>query len=80
MFSLFVLRYLSSRQEKLWLLNSGTEEFSFADLKRGVFESVVFCPGYLRGCAFYGNFAVVGISQPRHNKTFSGLALETSKK
>ncbi|WP_366932901.1 hypothetical protein [Nostoc sp. JL31] len=28
----------------------------------------------MRGCGFYGNFAVVGISQPRHNKTFSGLA------
>ncbi|MBN3892115.1 MAG: DUF4915 domain-containing protein [Nostoc sp. JL31] len=39
-----------------------------------MFEPVVFCPGYLRGCGFYGNFAVVGISQPRHNKTFSGLA------
>jgi uncharacterized protein (TIGR03032 family) len=28
------------------------------------------------GCAFYGNFTVVGISQPRHNKTFRGLALD----
>lgn len=63
-------------QEKLWLLNSGTGEFGFADLKRGVFEPVAFCPGYLRGCAFYGDFVVVGISQPRHNKTFSGLALD----
>ncbi|MEH1934053.1 MAG: TIGR03032 family protein [Nostoc sp.] len=63
-------------QEKLWLLNSGAGEFGFADLKRGVFEPVAFCPGYLRGCVFYDNFAVVGISQPRHNKTFSGLALD----
>lgn len=63
-------------QEKLWLLNSGTGEFGFADLKRGVFEPVAFCPGYLRGCAFHGDFAVVGISQPRHNKTFSGLPLD----
>ncbi|MEH1872476.1 TIGR03032 family protein [Nostoc sp.] len=63
-------------QEKLWLLNSGAGEFGFADLKRGVFEPVAFCPGYLRGCAFYGDFAVVGISQPRHNKTFSGLPLD----
>ncbi|MEH2265860.1 TIGR03032 family protein [Nostoc sp.] len=63
-------------QEKLWLLNSGAGEFGFADLKRGVFEPVAFCPGYLRGCVFYGDFAVVGISQPRHNKTFSGLALD----
>ncbi|MFN6534977.1 MAG: TIGR03032 family protein [Nostoc sp. EkiNYC01] len=63
-------------QDKLWLLNSGTGEFGFADIKRGVFEPVAFCPGYLRGCAFYGDFAVVGISQPRHNKTFSGLLLD----
>lgn len=63
-------------QEKLWLLNSGTGEFGFADLKRGVFEPIAFCPGYLRGCTFHGDFAVVGISQPRHNKTFSGLALD----
>ncbi|WP_445633201.1 TIGR03032 family protein [Nostoc sp. DSM 114161] len=63
-------------QNKLWLLNSGTGEFGFADIERGVFEPVTFCPGYLRGCTFYGNFAVVGISQPRHNKTFSGLLLD----
>ncbi|HYX15328.1 MAG TPA: TIGR03032 family protein, partial [Nostoc sp.] len=63
-------------QEKLWLLNSGAGEFGFVDLKRGVFEPVAFCPGYLRGCAFHGDFAVVGISQPRHNKTFSGLPLD----
>jgi uncharacterized protein (TIGR03032 family) len=30
----------------------------------------------LRGCALHGDFAVVGISQPRHNKTFSGLPLD----
>ncbi|MCF2151503.1 TIGR03032 family protein [Desmonostoc muscorum LEGE 12446] len=63
-------------QDKLWLLNSGTGEFGYADLERGVFEPVAFCPGYLRGFAFHGNFAVVGISQPRHNKTFSGLPLD----
>ncbi|MEH2071803.1 MAG: TIGR03032 family protein [Nostoc sp.] len=77
-----VLRGLSmphsprSHQDKLWMLNSGTGEFGFADIERGVFEPVAFCPGYLRGCAFHGNFAVVGISQPRHNKTFSGLLLD----
>jgi uncharacterized protein (TIGR03032 family) len=30
----------------------------------------------LRGLAFCGDFAVVGLSKPRHNKTFSGLALD----
>lgn len=63
-------------RDKLWLLNSGTGEFGYADLERGVFEPVAFCPGYQRGLAFHGDFAVVGISQPRHNKTFSGLPLD----
>ncbi|WP_214662417.1 TIGR03032 family protein [Amazonocrinis nigriterrae] len=63
-------------QEKLWILNSGTGEFGFADLERGEFQPVTFCPGYMRGCAFHGDFAIVGISQPRHNKTFSGLPLD----
>lgn len=61
---------------KLWLLNSGTGEFGYVDLKRGVFEPVTFCPGYLRGCAFHGDYAVVGLSKSRENKTFSGLALD----
>ena len=63
-------------QDKLWLLNSGRGEFGYLDLERGVFEAVAFCPGYLRGLSFCGDFAVVGISKPRHNKTFSGLALD----
>ena len=63
-------------RDKLWLLNSGTGEFGYADLEKGKFEPVAFCPGYLRGCSFHGDFAIVGISQPRHNKTFRGLPLD----
>ena len=63
-------------KDKLWLLNSGRGEFGYLDLERGVFEAVAFCPGYLRGLSFWGDFAVVGISKPRHNKTFSGLVLD----
>lgn len=62
-------------QDKLWLLNSGTGEFGYVDTQRGSFEPVAFCPGYLRGLAFSGDFAIVGLSKPRHNKTFNGLAL-----
>jgi uncharacterized protein (TIGR03032 family) len=61
---------------KLWLLNSGTGEFGYADLEAGRFEPVCFCPGYLRGLSLHGNFAMVGLSKPRHNKTFSGLPLD----
>lgn len=63
-------------QSKLWLLNSGVGDFGYVDRDRGVFEPVTFCPGYLRGLAFSGDFAVVGLSLPRHNKTFSGLPLD----
>ncbi|MCU0537175.1 MAG: TIGR03032 family protein [Hydrococcus sp. Prado102] len=63
-------------KNKLWLLNSGTGEFGYVDSMKGTFEPVTFCPGYLRGLAFWGDFAVVGLSKPRHNKTFSDLALD----
>lgn len=63
-------------QGKLWLLDSGNGNFGYVDIERGRFEPVAFCPGYARGLAFVGDFAVVGLSRPRENKTFSGLALD----
>jgi uncharacterized protein (TIGR03032 family) len=61
---------------RLWVLDSGSGHIGTVDLKRGVFEPVTFCPGYLRGLSFAGGCAVVGLSRPRHDKTFGGLALE----
>lgn len=61
---------------ELWLHNSGRGFFGRADRARGRFEPVTFCPGYLRGLAFTGNYAVVGLSRPRQDRTFSGLALD----
>ncbi len=66
-------------QGKLWLLNSGTGYFGYVDLDKGRFEPVTFCPGYLRGLAFIGDFAIVGLSKSRE-KTFSGLALDDNLK
>ncbi|MGK7900025.1 MAG: TIGR03032 family protein [Hormoscilla sp.] len=64
-------------QGKLWLHNSGTGEFGYGDLQTGRFEPVAFCPGYLRGLTFWGNYAIAGLSKPRGgDKTFSGLALD----
>ena len=63
-------------RETLWLLNSGTGELGYVDLETGKFEPVTFCPGYLRGLAFQGDFALVGVSKPRENRTFSGLPLD----
>ncbi|PXW88260.1 uncharacterized protein (TIGR03032 family) [Nitrosomonas sp. Nm84] len=66
--------------DRLWLLNSGTGEFGYVDLATGRFEPLCFCPGYMRGLSFHGHFALVGLSKPRHNKTFSGLALDANLK
>ncbi len=67
-------------RDKLWLLNSGTGHFGFIDRATGKFEEVAFCPGYLRGLSFHGDYAVVGMSKSRENKTFSGLKLDENLK
>lgn len=59
-----------------WLLNAGTGEFGWVDCERGRFEPIAFCPGFLRGLAFIGDYAVVGLSTQRENRTFQGLALD----
>jgi uncharacterized protein (TIGR03032 family) len=62
---------------KLWLLNAGTGHLGSIDLAKGRFEPLTFCPGFLRGLAFAGDYAIVGLSGPRHDKTtFGGLALD----
>ncbi len=61
---------------RLWLLESGTGWLGCADLARGRLERVAFCPGYARGLACHGDFAVIGLSRPRESRTFGGLALD----
>src|SRR5262245_27728696 len=61
---------------KLWVLNSGMGEFGTIDSASGTFTPVCFCPGYARGLAFIGRHAVIGLSRPRRNRTFEGLALQ----
>jgi uncharacterized protein (TIGR03032 family) len=63
-------------RDRLWIHNSGTGFFGWVDRTRGTFEPLTFCAGYLRGLAFTGKWAVVGLSRPRHEKTFAGLALD----
>jgi uncharacterized protein (TIGR03032 family) len=65
---------------QLYLADSGTGRFGCVNLKKGTFEEIAFCPGYIRGMTIHKNFAVVGMSRPRHNKTFSGLALDDELK
>jgi uncharacterized protein (TIGR03032 family) len=61
---------------RVWLLNSGTGMLGSVEPEGGAFEPLTFCPGYLRGLAFCGDYAVVGLSQPRQDKTFGGMALD----
>src|SRR5262249_15298111 len=61
---------------RLWLLNSGSVYLGSVAPAAGAFEPLTFCPGYLRGLALVGDYAVVGLSRPRHDKTFSGLPLD----
>lgn len=63
---------------ELWLFNSGSGELGvvkFDEQGMGSFEARVFCPGFLRGLSFSGNYAFVGLSKPRY-KRFEGLALD----
>lgn len=63
-------------RDRLWVLNSGTGELGYLRSADHTFEPLVFCQGYLRGLAFHKHWAIVGLSKPRHEETFSGLALE----
>ena len=62
----------------LYLLNSGTGEFGTLDPGSGAFTAIAFCPGYARGLTFIDNYAVIGLSLARDNKTFQGLPLDNA--
>ncbi|MEJ1366261.1 MAG: TIGR03032 family protein [Candidatus Sedimenticola sp. (ex Thyasira tokunagai)] len=63
-------------RDKLWMLNSGAGYFGSVDISSGQFERTTFCPGYARGLAFIGDYAVVGLSKPRRERAFEGLPLQ----
>lgn len=60
---------------KLWFVEAGRGWFGFVDLKTGEFERVCWCPGFLRGLRFFGDYALLASSLPR-NEVFSGLPLD----
>jgi uncharacterized protein (TIGR03032 family) len=66
-------------RDRLWLLNSGTGELGWIEPGTGgrvaKFHPLAFCPGFLRGLAFHGDHAFVGLSKPRYQR-FEGLALD----
>ncbi|MDE1149916.1 MAG: TIGR03032 family protein [Azospirillaceae bacterium] len=62
-------------RDRLWLLNSAAGEFGYVDPERGGFVPVADCPGFARGLAFVGDYAVIGLSQLRPNSFGKGMAL-----
>jgi uncharacterized protein (TIGR03032 family) len=64
---------------KLWILNSGTGELGWIDEANKKFNALTFCPGFVRGLAFIGDFAFVGLSRPRYER-FEGLPLDQALK
>ena len=63
-------------RDRLWLLDSGRGDFGYLNRDNGQFVPLTFCPGYARGLAFVGNYALVGVSKPRREPTFAGLPLD----
>lgn len=61
-------------QDKLWVLNAGRGEFGYVENNK--FVPITWLDGFLRGLAFYKNYAIIGLSKPRHERTFAGLPLE----
>lgn len=59
----------------LWLLDSGRGQIVRIDLANGKQDDVAFCPGFLRGLAFHGAWAIVTVSLAREGK-FSELAVQ----
>ena len=63
-------------RDRLWLLNAGTGEFGHVEIDSGRFVPVAFCPGFMRGLSFVGDYAVVGISEQREKSSMSDLLLD----
>lgn len=62
---------------RLWVLQSGLGTLSTVDVATGAVTQVAELPGFTRGLAFIGRYALVGLSQVRES-VFSGLPI-TSK-
>ncbi|GAB2513918.1 TIGR03032 family protein [Microbulbifer agarilyticus] len=60
---------------KLWVLNSGTGYLGTVDFENKKFVPHTFCPGFMRGLAIHGDYAIIGLSKPRYER-FEGLELD----
>ncbi len=58
---------------RLWLLDSGRGRLVTVDPALGNCEMVAELPGYVRGAAFVGPYAFVGLSKVRETSAFGGI-------
>lgn len=61
-------------RDQLWVLDSGNGALCRVDIATGNVETVALLPGFTRGLAFIGRYAVVGLSKVREH-VFAGLPL-----
>jgi len=61
---------------RLWILNSGAGELLVVDPAGGRAEVVCRLPGYLRGLAFVGPYALLGLCKIREKHIFGGLPIQ----
>ena len=47
----------------LYVLNSGTGEFGYVNKDAKQFVPMTFCPGFVRGLSFIGDYALIGLSK-----------------
>jgi uncharacterized protein (TIGR03032 family) len=59
---------------KIYALDSGRGFLVEVDPQTGELNPIVFCPGFLRGLAIVGDFAVLTVSKPRYG-TFESLPI-----
>jgi uncharacterized protein (TIGR03032 family) len=60
---------------RLWVCESGAGTLGVVDPNAGKYEAVAAVPGFTRGLDFYGDFALVGLSQVRETALFSGIPI-----
>jgi uncharacterized protein (TIGR03032 family) len=61
--------------DRLWVLEGGTGRLQVVDANTGKRDTVAELPGFVRGLAFYGPYAFVGLSKIRETALFGGLPI-----
>jgi uncharacterized protein (TIGR03032 family) len=67
-------------KRRLWIANAGSGEIGMINLKSGTFEPVAFCPGYVSGLAFVGDYAIAGTSKHYEGYDVGGLPIDANLK